>query len=414
MYIKSIAHLDRLAKKLHKGPMFKRAAKVLVQTASNFSWAGTTSSECDTPVLGVEQQDLDDATRWLELEAVKTGSEELVLQAITKVYDVFPRGRSPYKFVQDGLAGFPLVASEPGAVDRFLGCHLGLAVGDAVGTTVEFEARGSFSPLTDMVGGGPFGLEPGQWTDDTSMALCLATSLLKRQGFDARDQMERYCRWENDGYLSSTGACFDIGTTTIAALRRYGRTGEPLAGSTDASASGNGSIMRLAPIPLFFYPDQAAVEHYSAESSRTTHAAAECVDACRLLGVMIATALSATTKDAVLSAGTELQLVPRIAGIAAGSYRTKLEHDIRSTGYVVDSLEAALWCFATTKSFKDAILKAANLGDDADTTAAVCGQVAGAHYGECQIPPHWVSRLARREDICAVARGLHAPHPPEL
>ena len=211
--------------------------------------------------------------------------------------------------------------------------------------------------------------------------------------------------------MSSRGECFDIGTTTSAALDRYRRTGEAFAGPTDPNAAGNGSIMRLASVPLFFFPDQAKVEHFSAESSRTTHAAAECVDACRLLGAMTASALSGTAKDVVLSAGKDLQFVPKIAAIAAGTYRAKLEDDIRGGGYVVDSLEAALWCFAATESFEAAILKAVNLGDDADTTAAVCGQVAGAYYGESRIPQHWREQLAMREDIYSLAERLHAAHP---
>ena len=132
--------------------------------------------------------------------------------------------------------------------DAFRGCLLGLAVGDAVGTTVEFRPRGTFEPLTDMVGGGPFGLRAGEWTDDTSMALCLATSLVERNGFDARDQMERYCRWADQGYLSSTGTCFDIGGTVASALQRFQYTGEPYSGSTNPYSAGNGCIMRLAPI----------------------------------------------------------------------------------------------------------------------------------------------------------------------
>src|SRR5262245_23797377 len=134
---------------------------------------------------------------------------------------------------------------EPG---RFRGCLLGLAVGDAVGTSVEFQPRGTFQPLTDMVGGGPFRLMPGQWTDDTSMALCLASSLLERRGFDARDQMERYCRWVSSGYWSSNGRCFDLGRTVAAALHRFQQSGEPLSGSTNPFSAGNGCIMRLAPV----------------------------------------------------------------------------------------------------------------------------------------------------------------------
>ena len=135
--------------------------------------------------------------------------------------------------------------------ERYRGCLLGLAVGDALGTTLEFCRPGSFTPITDMVGGGPFRLKPGQWTDDTSMALCLASSLTERGGFDARDQMERYVRWWREGYWSSTGRCFDIGNTTSAALSRFQKTGDPFAGSTDPHAAGNGSLMRLAPVPLF-------------------------------------------------------------------------------------------------------------------------------------------------------------------
>jgi DNA (cytosine-5)-methyltransferase 1 len=176
-------------------------------------------------------------------------------------------------------------------VDRFRGCLLGLAVGDAVGTTVEFQTRGSFTPLTDMVGGGPFDLVPGQWTDDTSMALCLATSLLEQGRFDPKDQMDRYWQWYNDGYLSSTGDCFDIGNTVFLALASYRKSGDPFSGSTHPNTAGNGSIMRLAPVLMFYYPDRALTLQFSVESSRTTHGTAECLDACRLFGDILYRAL---------------------------------------------------------------------------------------------------------------------------
>jgi len=288
--------------------------------------------------------------------------------------------------------------------DRFRGCLLGLATGDAVGTTVEFSSRGSFPPVTDMTGGGPFRLQPGQWTDDTSMALCLATSLLDRDGFDARDQMERYCRWHEEGYLSSTGRCFDIGGTVVAALQRFRETGDPMAGSTHPRSAGNGCIMRLAPIPMFFYPALDAVEQQSAESSRTTHGATECVDASRLFGRIIARALLGRPKDEVLFGDADTFAgAAAIVDIARGSYRDKSETDIEGSGYVVKSLEAALWCFLTTDGFEAAILRATNLGDDADTTAAVCGQVAGAFHGASGIPPHWLERLTMRSEIAALA-----------
>ncbi|HUL07882.1 MAG TPA: ADP-ribosylglycohydrolase family protein [Candidatus Acidoferrum sp.] len=293
--------------------------------------------------------------------------------------------------------------------DRFRGCLLGLAAGDAVGTTVEFEPRGSFLPLTDMTGGGPFQLEPGQWTDDTSMALCLATSLIVRRGFDPADQMNRYCRWSQLGYLSSNGTCFDIGSTVGAALRRYQTTGEPFSGSADPHSAGNGSLMRLAPVPMFFHPDRARIWHYCGESSRTTHGAQECIDACRLFGDMLARALDGAAKAEILFSheATELPSAA-IRAIAQGAYRDKTADDISGSGYVVHCLEAALWCFLTTDSFAAAILQAANLGQDADTTAAVCGQIAGAYYGESGIPAHWLGRLTMREEIAGLADKLYS------
>lgn len=295
------------------------------------------------------------------------------------------------------------------ASDRFRGCLLGLATGDAVGTTVEFRPRGSFAPLTDMVGGGPFRLQPGQWTDDTSMALCLATSLVECQGFDARDQMERYCRWAETGYLSSTGTCFDIGGTVSAALHCFRQTGEPFSGSRDPRSAGNGCIMRLAPIPLFYYPDIAAAEAFAAESSRTTHGAEECVDASRLLARMLIRALAGQSKEAIAFGDSEgFSGSPKIVAIARGEYRRKTEVEIKGSGYVVASLEAALWCFMRTETFRDAVLCAANLGDDADTTAAICGQLAGAFYGESGIPEVWLERLIMRQEIGALAERLTA------
>jgi ADP-ribosyl-[dinitrogen reductase] hydrolase len=142
----------------------------------------------------------------------------------------------------------------PSLRERYAGCLVGLAVGDAVGTTVEFKSRGSFPPVTDMTGGGPFGLRPRQWTDDTSMALCLGESLLAHGGFNPRDQMGRYLNWWKWGYMSATGSCFDIGLTVRAALERYEKTGEPYSGSLDPETAGNGSLMRLAPVVLFYAP----------------------------------------------------------------------------------------------------------------------------------------------------------------
>ncbi len=279
-------------------------------------------------------------------------------------------------------------------LDRFRGCLLGLAVGDAVGTSVEFQSRGSFDPVTDMTGGGPFGLPAGAWTDDTSMVLCLATSLIQKNGFDAQDQMERYLRWYQNGYLSSTGKCFDIGITTRKALLNFQKTSNPFSGSIDPQTAGNGSIMRLAPLVMLYYPDLEAIMHYAPKSSRTTHAALECLEACQILAGIIYRAFEGQKKQDVL---IERDLVPltseTLKEISYGDYFEKAASQIQGTGYVVRSLEAALWCFWTTDSYEAAILKAVNLGDDADTTAAVCGQVAGAFYGEVWYPNTLASKI---------------------
>jgi ADP-ribosyl-[dinitrogen reductase] hydrolase len=292
-------------------------------------------------------------------------------------------------------------------LERFHGSLLGLACGDAVGTTVEFRPRGSFRPVTGMTGGGPFSLEPGQWTDDTSMALCLAASLVERGGFDAADQMQRYCSWMDEGYLSATGECFDIGMTVSAALRRFRETGDPFSGSTHPRTAGNGCLMRLAPVPMFYFGDRDAAIEHAGHSARTTHGAQECVEASRLFGAMLWLALSGADKEEILLGHgiTGLQS-QRLASIAAGDYRAFDATAIRGNGYVVDSLEASLWCFASTSTFEDAILCAANLGDDADTTAAICGQLAGAFYGVTAIPEQWRSRLAMAGTIRVLADRL--------
>jgi len=292
-------------------------------------------------------------------------------------------------------------------LNRFRGSLLGLAVGDAVGTTVEFKSRGSFEPVTDMTGGGPFGLPPGAWTDDTSMALCLATSLLEKNGFDAEDQMGRYWRWYQEGYLSSIGKCFDIGTTTLNALENFHSLGNPFSGSTDPKSAGNGSIMRLAPVVMLYYPDLEAILHYSVKSSRTTHAALECLEACQMFGGILYRALLGENKRDVLVEKDLLQFTSEeLKEISYGDYFEKAVSQILGTGYVVRSLEAALWSFWTTESYEEAILKAVNLGDDTDTTAAICGQVAGAFYGETGIPKHWLEKLVMREEISSLAERL--------
>ncbi len=295
---------------------------------------------------------------------------------------------------------------------RYRGALLGLAVGDALGATLEFELPGSFEPIGDMVGGGPHGLEPGQWTDDTSMALCLAESLLESGGFDPHDQMTRYVRWWRQGYRSSTGMCFDIGTATRDALARFEASGDPYAGSTDPWAAGNGSIMRLAPVPLFFATTPREAIDLAAESSRTTHGVRSAVDACRYLAGLIVGAVQGEPKNALLGSryvpveGLELDLDREIDEVAAGSFVHREPPEIQGSGHVVRSLEAALWALHRHDTFRAGALAAVNLGHDADTTGAVYGQFAGALYGEEAIPVEWRAKLAKRELIEELADRL--------
>jgi ADP-ribosylglycohydrolase len=246
------------------------------------------------------------------------------------------------------------------------------------------------------------------------MALCLAESLIEQQDFDPIDQLRRYLRWAREGHLSSTGDCFDIGGTVFDALLRFERTGEPYCGSTHPLSAGNGSIMRLAPVPLFYARRPLEAVEKSAESSRTTHAALAAVDACRYLGALLVGAVQGAIKDELLSERycpvrgywRSKPLVKEIDQIAAGSFKHRQPPRIKGTGYVVESLEAALWAFHRSESFREGCLLAVNLGDDADTTGAIYGQLAGAFYGEQAIPESWREKVAHRPLIESFAERL--------
>lgn len=329
---------------------------------------------------------------------------------------VSPETKAQATFVRNWGSAEPPDATESSRIDRMLGAFIGLAAGDALGTTVEFRTPGSFTPLTTIVGGGPFGLAPGQWTDDTSMALCLADSLLERGGFDPRDQMERYWRWFKEGYRSSTGRLFDIGNTVRGALERFRRSNDPFSGSTHPDTAGNGSLMRLSPVVIHAARRPREAVRLAGESSRTTHGAATVVDACRAWAALLLGAFRGLSKDELLDPDRLLglgfwhdhPLNPAVAGVLAGSYRTKAPPAIRGTGYVVASMEAALWAFHNTETFEAGALAAVNLGEDADTTGAIYGQLAGAFYGLNGIPEEWVAVLHGREELLELGRRLAA------
>jgi ADP-ribosyl-[dinitrogen reductase] hydrolase len=302
--------------------------------------------------------------------------------------------------------------------DRRRGALIGLAVGDALGAAVEFKRPGSFTPIASYRGGGPHGLSAGEWTDDTSMALALADSIAKA-GWDLNDQASRYVEWWKTGKYSVNARCFDIGMATRSALVAFAATKDPFSsGLRSENASGNGSIMRLAPVPIRYahlYPsDCEELGRLAAESSLPTHASDQCLSACRYLATVLAALMQGQDRDEVLSANWEpLQqlsvvkpLDPLIQEVATGSFRRKEPPDIQGSGWVVKSLEAALWAFHEAHDFEEAVLLAVNLGDDADTTGAVCGQLAGAYWGESGIPQPLRLGLARIDMLETALAGI--------
>ena len=302
------------------------------------------------------------------------------------------------------VPAWPMLSREQ-ARDRALGCLLGLAVGDAVGAAVEFKTRDSFPPLADMVGGGPFNLQPGEWTDDTTMALCLAQSILATDTVDQEDFMLRLRGWLEHGENTVNGRCFDIGITTRAAIEDYIATGFAASGRMEPTSAGNGSLVRLAPVAIFAAGDPENAENLALKQSRATHAHQECLDACKLFIAQLLDALAGADKDAATRQRV-MALVPKVLFISAGEWRTKTRAQISSSGYVVNTLEAGLWSVWQADNFRDAVLTAANLGDDADSVAAVAGQLAGALYGAQAIPAEWLSKLAWRDRIEKLAADL--------
>eukprot|EP01114_Cavostelium_apophysatum_P015925 TRINITY_DN4441_c0_g1_i1.p1 TRINITY_DN4441_c0_g1~~TRINITY_DN4441_c0_g1_i1.p1 ORF type:complete len:430 (+),score=117.43 TRINITY_DN4441_c0_g1_i1:51-1292(+) len=293
--------------------------------------------------------------------------------------------------------------------ERYLGCVLGVAVGDAFGSTLEntSDTTANKKLHTEMIGGGQFGLLPGQWTDDTSMTVCLAESLIEK-GFNPQDQLTRYVKWYRDGYRNSNGECFDIGITTRMCLEKFMSKKEDYPATTgDLARAGNGSLMRLSPIPLYYRADPLAALERAKDSSRTTHAGTSCVDACKYFTAVMIGVLEGDTKENVLAAHylppslrknkpnywTEQPLCSEIDEIARGSFKEKNPPEIHPSGHVVKTMECVLWAFHHTETFRDGLIKVVNLGGDADTTGAIFGQIAGAYYGENSIPAEWKDKL---------------------
>lgn len=362
---------------------------VLVHCKGGLGRAGTISARLLVE-LGWRPEEAIAAVRRARPNALETGGQERHVLALAPMEEPQPD------------------RSRLAVIDRALGALMGLAVGDALGTTLEFRRRDSSPPVIDLVGGGPFSLRSGEWTDDTAMALALADSLVHCDGLDEHDLMKRFVSWWRSGEYSCTGTCFDIGITTREALQRFERNGQPVAGRTDPNTAGNGSLMRLAPVVIYAVgrPDVNSSD-LAARQSATTHGAQACLDACRLFAAMLFDAIKGAPRTHVIRTPVG-EVHESLAPIAAGSYRGAHRDRIKSSGYVVHTLEAALWCVSRTTSFRDAVVLAANLADDADTVAAVTGQLAGAIHGLQGIPKEWIGRLAWADRIETLGRTLCA------
>ena len=292
----------------------------------------------------------------------------------------------------DPLLEASTLAAARGLRERFIGALVGLAVGDAIAAATQFKRPGRFAPVGDLLGGGPFDLPRGGWSDDTAMALCLAESLLERGGFDPRDQVERYTRWQQQGYLSATGQCVGITAATARALAAARWRRQMFSGSHDPGALDPEPLSRVTPVVMYFFADGLAAEEQAAQAARPTCQAPAVLAACRSLARALHAALAGRPREAIVAA---------LPGAPAGG---SISPDTGATA--PQALGAALGAFRSTGNFRDAVLAAANLGGDSDVTAAVTGALAGAHYTASAIPALWRNSLMKQQLIESFADRL--------
>jgi ADP-ribosylglycohydrolase len=320
---------------------------------------------------------------------------------------------------RDPLLDPATLAAARGLRERFLGALLGLAVGDAVAAATQYKRPGRFDPIGDMLGGGPFDLPRGAWSDDTAMALCLAESLLEREGFDARDQVARYRRWQQHGHLSATGHALGITAGTARALGRSQWRRQPFSGSHDPDALAPESLSRVAPAVLYFFGDRTAAIEAAGEAARATSQAPAVLTACRALAAALHAALSGEPKEVILARAAALLEAPEAAGVIAAATRLAAtavgvpadgaaNPGRRGGATARSALAAALDAFARTDNLRDAVLAAANLGGNSDVMAGACGALAGAHYTASAVPTLWRNSLMKKDLLEGFADRLLA------
>ena len=302
--------------------------------------------------------------------------------------------------------------------ERARGALVGLAIGDALGAPVEFKDRDSFPEVREMLAGGYFKLPAGAWTDDTAMALCLADSLIHDSDLGPKDLLDRFLGWIYENENTSTGQCIGVGQNTFAVLGNYRRTGALTAPPVKGRSDGNGALMRLAPVACRHWADPKKARLIARSQSYTTHASELSAAACEAVAAILCDLIAGQSWQDALTNVTTNSWPEEINKILAGSWK-RPRNDILSSGYVVHTLEAALWAVGNTLSFEEALVAAVNLGHDADTVGAVAGQLAGARYGIRAIPTRWSDLLidcdiidSRARDLVSASIRLDIPSPP--
>ena len=290
--------------------------------------------------------------------------------------------------------------------DRVAGAFVGLAVGDALGAPVEFCRRGTFEEVTEYRAGGKFDLPAGAWTDDTAMALCLAQSLIEEGELNAEDLLKRFSRWLEKGENTSTGESVGVGQNTLRTLGDFWRKGTLVAERFGSKNEGNGSLMRLSPIACHAYKDLPKVRELAGAQSRTTHASDIADECCQYLGELLARLIDGQAYEFAKAELLKSEWNYPVNSVLKADYHGASESEIKSTGYVIDTLQASIWAVENSKSFEDAVLKAVNLGDDADTVGAVTGQIAGAMYGYSQVVRHLKKGLADERKLYVTSQFL--------
>ena len=291
--------------------------------------------------------------------------------------------------------------------DCSAGSFVGLAIGDALGAPVEFCRRGTFQEVTDYRAGGKFNLPAGAWTDDTAMSLCLAQSLINEDEFNPRDLLERFSRWLEFGENTSTGKCVGVGQNTLRTLGDFRRSGNLQAAKVGLRNDGNGSLMRLASVAFYADAPLEKVREVANQQSKTTHASDIASECCQFLPELVRRLSEGQSYSDAKEKCTEHDWSRSLKSILEQDYLTVKPDEIKAEGNVIDTLQCALWAVENSKSFEEAVLKAVNLGDDADTVGAVTGQIAGARDGYSNIAHHLKVGLLLERQLYVTSQFLN-------